>query len=350
MYLRQSSRTARPGAPAKFRQAKLAAMALCSSLAMLTGAFATAATAADTAQGLSFPAKPITIVVGFPPGGVNDRLAREIGDHLSTKLKQPVVIETRPGANGEIAANFVARAKPDGYTLLFSSNGALAVSPSLKSSLPYDPLKDLAPIAVVGENPMVLAVSAKSKYQSLGDLLAAARAKPGALTFASAGTGNPTQLAAELMKFMANVDILHVPYKGGGPALVALEGGYVDFFYGGISNILPPVQSERLRALAITSLARSPQLPDVPTVSESELKGYEATLWYGIMAPANTPDTIVQLLYKNISEIMATPQMRKRLADSGSVPLTLNPDQFQAHLKADTEKWAQVITAASLRQ
>jgi len=285
----------------------------------------------------TYPTKAITIVVGFPPGGPNDRLARELGNHLSKRLQQPVVIENRPGANSEIAANHVARAAADGYTLLFTSNGALAVSPSLKSNLPYDPTKDFAPVAVIAENPMVLVVSASSKFHSLEDLLKEARENPGKLTFASAGIGSPTQLAAELMKISANFDALHVPYKGGGPALVDLVCGQVDFYFGGIATALPLIQLGRLRALAVTSSERSSQLPEVGTLDELALRGYEASLWYSVLAPKNTPSETIDFLYENIASIMAAPEMQKTLTNDGSKTLIMAPAQFRDYLKADSE-------------
>lgn len=323
-------------------------------LGLLCGAVMaiTAGPAAAAANGpaSAFPAKPVKILVGFPPGGPNDRLARELGLQLSEQLHQSVIIENKPGANSEIAAADLARATPDGYTLLFTSNGALAISPALKRKLPYDPLKDLAPIAVVASNPMLLVVSSKSKYHTFGDLVAAARAKPGSVTFASAGSGSPTQLAAELMKMKEGINLLHVPYKGGGPALMGVIGGDVDCYFGGISTALPLVRSGKLRALAITSAQRSPVVPDVPTISESGLKGYEAALWYSVLAPAGTPDPIVQALYKQINIAMDKPKMRSALASDGSNRLDLNPERFRAYLKADMKKWAEVIDAAHLRQ
>lgn len=302
-----------------------------------------------SALAVAYPVKPITIVVGFPPGGPNDRLARELGDQLAKHFSQPVIIENKPGANSEIAAANVARSAPDGYTLLFTSNGALAVSPSLKANLPYDPVKDFSPVAVVAENPMVLVASETSPYHSLDDLLTVAKNDPGKLSFASAGVGSPTQLAAELMKVIARIDALHVPYKGGGPALVDVVGGQVDFYFGGIATALPLINTKRLRPLAVTSSGRSAQLPDVATLDELGLTGYEATLWYSVIAPAGTPAEITDTLYNAIATVVNTPAMLKTLADDGSKPLLMNSGEFREYLAKDTEKWAEVISRANLK-
>nr|MDP2190299.1 tripartite tricarboxylate transporter substrate binding protein [Rhodoferax sp.] len=321
--------------------------------------FATAATviavaapgAALHAQGsaASYPNKPIRLVIGFPPGGPNDLIGREVALKLSQRLKQPVVVDNRAGSNGEIATAAVAKTTADGYTLLFGSSGSLAVSPSLQEKLPYDPIKDFSPIAVVASSPMLLLVSANSKYNTVADLLAAAKAKPGALTYGSAGSGSPTHLSAVLLESMASVNALHVPYKGGGPALVDLMGGQIDFYFGGIATALPLVKEGRLKAIGITSSTRSTLMPSVPTVSEYGLPGYESLIWYGVLVPAGTPKEIVAILSQETSAVMDLPDFRKKLADHGAEVLNMGPDQFRDFLKTEIEKWAKVVKATNAK-
>jgi tripartite-type tricarboxylate transporter receptor subunit TctC len=294
-------------------------------------------------SGAGYPNKPIRLIVGFPPGGPNDLIAREVALRLGQRLKQPIVVENRAGSNGEIATAAVAKAIPDGYTLLFGSSGSLAVSPSLQEKLPYDSIKDFAPIAVVASNPMLLLVNANSKFNTVDELLAAAKAKPGALTYASAGSGSPTHLSAVLLENMASISALHVPYKGGGPALIDLMGGQIDFYFGGIATALPFVKETRLKAIGITSSNRSTLVPTVPAISEYGLPGYESLIWYGVLAPAGTPKEILTILHHATTEVMDMPDFRKKLAGHGAEVLNMGPDQFGSFLKTEIAKWAKVV-------
>ena len=295
------------------------------------------------AQG--YPSKPLHLIVGFPPGGPNDLIARIVGAKLAERLKATVVIENRPGSNSEIAAALVAKASPDGYTLLFGSTGALAVSPSLQDKLPYDPRKDFAPIALLASNPMLLVVRQGLAANSVPELIALAKANPGRLNYASAGAGSPTHLAAELFKSMAHIDAVHVPYKGGGPALIDLIAGQVDFYFGGLSTALPQVTSGKLRALGITSSGRSAVAPAVPSIDEAGLSNYEATIWYGILAPARTaPQVIAQLEAASIDAVRA-PEVRSRLVEQGADPLEMKSEQFTKFIQSEIVKWAAVVKA-----
>jgi tripartite-type tricarboxylate transporter receptor subunit TctC len=297
------------------------------------------------AQAQSYPNKPIRLIVGFPPGGPNDLIARTLSTKLSELLKAAVVIENRPGSNGEIAAAVVAKATPDGYTLLFGSTGALAVSPSLQEKLPYDPRKDFSPIALVASNPMLLVVRQGLAANSVADLMALARANPGRLNYASAGAGSPTHLAGELFKSMAHVDVVHVPYKGGGPALVDLIAGQVDFYFGGLTTALPHVKSGKLRALGITSLRRSALAPAVPSIDEAGLPNYQATIWYGVLAPAKTPPQVIAQLESSSIQAVRAPDVRARLVEQGADPLEMRSEQFAKFIESEIVKWAAVVKA-----
>ena len=297
----------------------------------------------------TYPNKPIRLIVGFPPGGPNDLIAREVALKLGQQLKQAIVVENRSGSNGEIATAAVGKAVPDGYTLLFGSSGSLAVSPSLQEKLPYDSIKDFAPIAAVASNPMLLLVPANSKYTTVAELLAAAKDKPGALSYASAGSGSPTHLSAVLLANMSSTSTLHVPYKGGGPALVDLMGGQIDFYFGGISTALPLVKENRLKAIGITSANRSTLVPTVPAISEFGLAGYESLIWYGVLAPAGTPKDILKLLQQATATIMEMPDFRKKLADHGAEVLNMGPDEFGNFLKAEIVKWATVVKTTNAK-
>ncbi len=293
----------------------------------------------------SYPSKPIRLIVGFPPGGPNDLIGRILGAKLAELLKATVVIDNRPGSNSEIAAAIVAKANPDGYTLLLGSTGALAVSPSLQDKLAYDPRKDFAPIALVASNPMLLVVRQGLAANSVPELIALAKANPGRLNYASAGAGSPTHLAAELFKSMAHINAVHVPYKGGGPALIDLIAGQVDFYFGGLATALPQVKSGKLRALGITSLGRSAVAPAVPSINEAGLSNYEATIWYGILAPAKTSPQVVAQLETASIEAVRAPDVRSRLVEQGADPLEMKSEQFTKFIQSEIVKWAAVVKA-----
>lgn len=322
----------------------LASITLLSLASFTQAAQAQTRQAADPQVAISqYPTRTIKMLVGFPPGGPNDQLARLLGLRLSERLKQPIVIENKPGSSGEIAATQAAAANPDGYTLLFGSSGALTISPSLNSKLPYDSLKDLTPISMVALNPMLLVVSPKSGITSVPDLITRAKAQPGKLTFASAGTGSPTHLSGELFRNMAGIDLLHVPYKGGGPAMNDVMSGEVDMYFAGLSTALPLVNAGRLHAHAITTSKRSDTVPNLPTISEFGLPDYSSIIWYGVLSPAGLPQPIVTMLREHILVIMNMPEFRKQLSDSGAEIFDQGPAEFKAFMKEDLDKWAKVI-------
>lgn len=326
--------------------------ALCAAIATLAvcAASTPAGAVQDQRSGAAgtYPDRPVRFLVGFPPGGPNDQLARLLGARLSERLRQPVVVENKSGSNGELAAAQEAQAAPDGYTLLFGSSGALAVSPSLSEKLPYDPIRDLVPVSAVAMNPMILVVSPKSGITGMADLIARAKAHPGKLTFASAGTGSPTHLAGELLKSEAGVDLLHVPYRGGGQAMNGVMSGEIDMYFSGVSTGLPLVQAGRLNAIAITTSKRSESVPDIPSVTEFGYPNYSAVIWYGVLAPAGTPAPIVEKLRGHLEAILLTPAFRKQVSDLGAEIFDLGPEAFGAFMREDLAKWATVIKKIQL--
>lgn len=288
------------------------------------------------------------LIVGFPPGGPNDLLARMLGPRVGEALKQPVVIENRGGSNGEIAAAAVARSAPDGLTLLFISNGALVIAPALGRKLAFDVQRDLAPVATVADSPMLLVVHPGVPAASVPELIALLKARPGKFNVASAGSGSATHLAAELFKAMAGVDAAHIPYKGGGPALADLIAGEVQLYFGGLTTALPHARSGRLRGLAVTGPARSAVASEIPSIAET-LPGYASSIWYAVMAAGGTPRPIVARLHEVIAEAMRAPEVRAKLVEVGADPLELTPEKFAAFIRADTEKWARIVQAAGIR-
>jgi tripartite-type tricarboxylate transporter receptor subunit TctC len=308
-----------------------------------------AAGAAFTSAYAAYPDKPIKVVVGFPPGGPNDLIARLISNKLGALLQQPVIVENRPGANAEVAAAYVAKAPADGYTVLFGSSGALTISPNMKADLPYDPVKDFAPLIAVADNPMLLVVAADAPYKSAADVLDAARRKPGGLAYASAGTGSPTHLAGALFASMAGLNILHVPYKGGGPAMTDLIGGQVQMYFAGIPTALPLIRGGKLRALAITSPARSPVLPDIPALAETPaLKSYQASIWYGFLAPAGTPAAVAKVFDDAVGQVLSDPAVARQFSTEGSQVMDVRGDQFARLMRDERQKWRVIVDKIGL--
>ncbi|MSQ19828.1 MAG: tripartite tricarboxylate transporter substrate binding protein [Betaproteobacteria bacterium] len=312
-------------------------------LAIITVGFIGTSTAAQT-----YPVKPVRLMVAFPPGGPNDLIARVISPKLAELIKQPVIVENRAGAGGAIATEAVIRMPADGYTLLFNSNGALAIGPLL-SNVSYDVLRDLAPIARIASNPMLLVAHSNVRAKTIPDLIAFAKANPGKLNFASAGAGSPTHLAIELLQSMANVRFTHVPYKGGGPAMADLIGGQVDYYFGGLTTALPHVKTGKLRAIALTSAARSAVAPDIPSIAEEGLAGYDASIWYGILAPAGTPPGIIEFLHDAIIRVVRTPEIRSRLIEQGADTHENGPEAFAALINTESAKWARIIQQAGIK-
>jgi tripartite-type tricarboxylate transporter receptor subunit TctC len=297
----------------------------------------------------TWPAKPIRLIVPFPPGGGNDTVARSIAEQASPALGQSIVVDNRPGAGGIIGAQEAAKAPPDGYTLFLGGVGSHAVNPNLHAKLPYDPVKDFAPITLVASAPSVLVVTPSLPARSIAEFAAYARANPGKLNYASNGNGSSSHIAAVLYETMAGVKMVHVPYKGLGPALTDLLGGRVELMFNSIVAILPHIQAGRLRALAVTSKKRSPLLPDVPALAESGLPDYEAGSWYGILAPAGTPPAIIERLHSEIIKAVRTPEVEKRLAGEGAEIIASTPEQFAAHIKTELARMREAVRAGGIR-
>ena len=301
------------------------------------------------AQEADFPDRPLRFVVGFPPGGPNDLLARIVAPGIGERLKRPVVVENRAGANGEIAAASVAKAVPDGGVFMLASNGSTTVAPALNRNLPFDVRIDFAAVAPVGINPMLLVVRNDLPANDVAELLALARARPGKLNGASAGAGGATHLALELFKSMGQVDIVHVPYKGGGPAMADLMAGLIDLYFGGLSTALPHVKAGKMRALGQTSTTRSAAAPDIPTISESGLPGYEAAISYGIFLPAGASPSLVERLHAAVDATIRSPDVARKFTELGADPQFATPAEFAAYVANDYAKWAKLAKEAGLK-
>jgi tripartite-type tricarboxylate transporter receptor subunit TctC len=301
------------------------------------------------AHAQAYPAKTTTLVVGFAPGGSGDILARMVAQKLTTSLGQPVIVDNRPGAGGTIANSFVANASADGYTLLFVTSG-FPGSTALYPKLNYDTVKSFAPVAKVGASPVVMVAPAGSPLHSLADVLAAARKAPGKLNYAAGGGGaTTTSLAAEFLKSEAKVDMLMIPYKGSGPALTALMGHEVDLGFDIPSSALPLIRSGKLRALAVTTKARSAALPDVPTVAETVVPNFEVTGWFGILAPAGTPPEVVARLNKDVNAALAMPDVKERLQALGVEPAHGSPAEFGQLIASETKRYGDAIRRLGLK-
>ena len=313
----------------------------------VSGAVALACLATGAAaQG--YPSKPIRFISPYAPGGGTDILARLIGQKLSESVGQPVVIDNRPGAGGVIGTDIVAKSPPDGYTIMLASPSPIVVAPHLHRKLPYDPLQDLAPITLISVVPAVLTVHPTLAAKSVKELVAIAKSKPGQLTFSSSGNGGTGHLAGEMLKMMAGVDMVHVPYKGTGPATIAVLGGEVSMSFGNMISVLPHVKAGKLRALAVTTPKRSPVLPDLPAVAES-LPGYSAGPWYGVLAPARTPAPVIARLNQEIVKILRTPEVKENMSSEGADPIGSSPSELAAHIKAESARWGQVVRQAKMK-
>lgn len=304
--------------------------------------------AARAAGAPAYPAKPIRFIVPFAPGGGNDLIARLIGGKLADSWGQQVVVDNRPGAGGNIAAEIAARSAADGYTI-FLFNSTNAIAPSLFKSVPFDPIKDFEPVILIATSPFALVVHPSTPAKSVKELIALAKAKPGVLTYASGGNGSSTHLAAEEFKQLAGIQMIHVPYKGGGPALIDVIGGRVTMYFSSLPPSLPHIKAGRLRALGITSKERSPLLPDVPTISEAALPGFESGSSYGIVVPAHTPKSIVLKMNAEIARLVATPEVSARLKEQGLHAGAGAPQDFGRFMKAEIAQWARVIKASGAK-
>jgi tripartite-type tricarboxylate transporter receptor subunit TctC len=301
------------------------------------------------AQAQPYPNKPIRMIVGFAPGGGADIAARLVGQKLAEALGQPVVIENRPGAGGTLGNTAAAKAAPDGYTLLMTASGPHAIAPSLYANLQYDVLRDFAPITLVNANQYILAVHPSVPAKSVPELLAWLKQQGEPQTYASAGNGTPAHLAAELFAAMAGVRLQHVPYRGAAPALTGLMSGDVKLLFSDMAVVLPHLKENKVRALAITSLKRSALAPDLPTLDESGLKGYEALVWQGLLAPAGTPAEIIARLNAESVRILDLPEVKERFVSLGASVEPGTPDAFAAVIRRDVDKWAKVIKDANVK-
>ena len=312
---------------------------------MIGGAFALAAAAAS---GQSYPSRPVRMIVGFPPGGGTDVVARVISQKLSEWYGQAVVVENRPGATGTIGADALAKSPADGYTLIMGHVNSHGIAPNLFAKLPYDPIKDFAAVAYVGYVPNVLAVHPSVSAQSVKELVALAKSKPGHMNYASSGNGSTQHLAGEMFKQLTGTSIIHVPYKGSGDAIKDLLAGTVNMNFDTMPPVLPHIQSGRLRGLAISTPRRLPQLPDVPTFEEAGIKGFDVTNWYGVMAPGGTPRDIVSKLNSDINKAMQVPEVRARLEAVGTQLREQSAAEFDAFMKAEVAKYAKLIKDAKI--
>lgn len=319
---------------------------------LLGAAAALAATccglAGPAAAQAAWPDKPVKWIVPFPPAGAMDVIARTLGEQMGRKLGQTFVIENRPGAGGNIGADAVARAPADGHTMMIVANGQ-AVNRYLYRRLSYDPVKDFAPVSLVAVVPNVLVVNAAHPARSVADVIQRAKADPGKLTYASAGNGTSIHLAGELFASMAKLDVLHVPYKGSGPAVTDLIGGQVDMMFDSITSARPHIESGRLRALGVTTAKRSSALPDVPTIAEAGLPGYDLSPWFAVFVPAGTPQPVVDKMNAALLEAMKLPEVKARFAAIGAEPIGSTPRQLAAHLQAEMDKWGAVIAERGIR-
>ncbi|MES2561385.1 MAG: tripartite tricarboxylate transporter substrate binding protein [Pseudomonadota bacterium] len=296
----------------------------------------------------SYPSRPVRMIVAYPPGGGTDIVGRMIAQKLSEALNQNFVIDNRGGATGNIGTELAARANPDGYTLLMGNVAPNAINVSLFKKLPYDPVKGFSPISLVAITPNILVVNPTVPVKSVQDLIALAKAKPGTLNFPSAGVGSSSHLAGELLKILAKIDMVHVPYKGGGPALIDTISGQMQIMFATMPAAMPHVKSGKLRPVAVTTAKRSQTLPELPTIAEN-VKGYEASTWYGLLAPAATPTPIVTRLHEAVVKILAVSDMRDKLGAQGFEPVGGTPAEFSAYIKSEIAKWGRVIRDAGIK-
>ncbi len=304
---------------------------------------------AATAMAQQYPSKPIVLVVPFAPGGTSELISRLVAQKLTERLGQQVVVENRPGAAGNIAMEQVARAAPDGYTLILGHIGTLAVNPAMFPKLPYDAIKDFAPVSLIAAVPNIVTVNPAVPAKTLKEFLDLARAKPGSINYGSAGNGSAGHLAMEYLKRIAKTDMVHVPYKGTGPMLTDLLAGQTQATFTGSSPLIPHIKSGKLRALAVGSAVRIPSLPEVPTVAESGFAGFETAQWYGIIAPAKTPPAIIQKLSVEIAQVMKQPDVIGRLSGDGTVMIGSTPSEFAAYISKEMKRWGEVVHDANIK-
>jgi len=314
---------------------------------MLARAAALALLSAGAAAA-DFPAKPVRLILGFPPGGATDLVARAMQPRMSAGLGQQLVIDNRPGANGIISCELTARADPDGHTLLFGHIGSLVISPVIQK-VPYDPVKDFAPVGQVVQLQNILITHPTLAARSMKEFIALAKAKPGQINYASSGIGSPGHLAAVLLESMAKIQITHVPYKGGGPAITDLLAGHVPAFFAVISTGVPHVQAGKIRGIAVTGNRRAEAVPDVPTIAESGVTGYAATNWYGLLAPAKTPPAIIDRINREMTAALRAPEVVEGLKSRGIDSAPNSPAEFSAFIRAEAVKWRPVVMQSGIK-
>ena len=305
--------------------------------------------ACSVAQAQDFPTRPIKLIVPFPPGGPNDIIARVVGAKMSELLGQAMIVDNRGGAGGVLGTDAVAKAEPDGYTIAITSAGALAISKSLQEKLPYDSLKDLKSITLVAKVPELLVVATSVPVSSMKELVALAKAKPGQLNFASSGPGSMPHLAGELLKMAADIDIVHVPYKGAAPAVNDIIGQQVQMVFLDLPVLLPQVQAGKVKSIAVGSRERVPSLPDVPTTAEVGLPQIEAENWYGMVAPAATPPAVIAKLHKATVDALKSPEVKDKLSSQGAILVGNTPEEFTAYIQSEIDKWGKVAKAANIK-
>lgn len=304
---------------------------------------------AATTQIAGYPDRPIRLIAPYPPGGGVDIASRAVAQKLTEAWQQQVIVDNRGGAGGNIGVDLAAKSAPDGYTLVMGAAGPIAINVTLYSKMPYDPVKDLTPIMLVAPTFYALAVHPGIPAKSVKELVALARAQPGKITFGSSGVGGPPHLAGELLKSLTGTQMVHVPYKGTGPAVTALLGGQISFMFADAIAVLPHVRAGKLRGIAISSAERVPFAPELPTVAESGAPGYEAIGWSGLLAPAGTPRTIIEKINSEVKKILKMPDVQKRLSSDGSLFGENTPEQFGRFIKAEIAKWGKVVKASGAR-
>ena len=305
--------------------------------------------AAGWANAQNFPVKSLRMVIHFPPGGPTDLVGRAMAQKLTELWKQQIMVENRPGAGGVIGIETVLRAPPDGYTLLFGTGGSLALAPALNPKLPYNVFTDLAPITLVVINPQILVVHPSLPVHNVRELIKLAKSKPGQINYASVGPGSPNHMGMELLKSMAGIDMVHIPYKGTAPAVTDLISGQVSLLFNSMPSVLPHVASGRLRGIAVGSAQRSPAAPDIPTVAEAGLKGYQYVTWYALLAPAAVPKDIIAKINADTVKVLSQPDMVQRFASQGAEPAPGTPEALARFMRAEYDEWKRVIKAANIK-
>ena len=316
---------------------------------IILGWVAALALCAAPATAQTYPVKPIRMIVHFPPGGPTDLVARAIGQKMTESWGQQVIVDNRPSAGGVIGVEAAVRAAPDGYTLLFATGGSMSIAPALGTKLPYNVFTDLAPISLVVINPQILVLHPSVTANSVGELVKLAKAKPGQINYASVGPGSPNHLGVEMLKFMTGIDMVHIPYKGTAPAITDVLAGHVSLMFNSMPSVLPHVRAGKLKGIAVGSAKRSPAAPDIPTVAESGVPGFQYVTWYGIFGPAALPKNIVAKLNGEIVRILQDKELAQRLAREGAEPAPGTPDALAKFMRAEHDQWKKTIAAAKIK-